>query len=181
MFPILQIQITPQNHTWSITHNYSWGRPKWIPSPGIPGHSPSQQWRCTAVRWAIRGSNLTCKNWWQDMNQLWEAEKIVKSVTNIHDATSPRNYYILLKLQRNYRLLNFFKPTRKQVDSWMGRASVPTWAVQNGWHFNQLLQFALNHSLSGPRAIILAFLLHLFQYFCKRDWDLAGVNVIRLV
>ena len=109
------------------------------------------------------------------------SEKIVKSLTNIHDATSLRNYYTLLKLQRNYRLLNYFKPIRKQVDSWMDRASAPTWAAQNGWLFNRLLQFALNDSLKGLWTIILAFLLHLFQYFCKRDWDLAGVNVIWLV
>lgn len=180
MFPILQWSKEPPKTTpeasFTITGD-SWGSPKWIPSPGIPEHS------ITAV--ALECSEMgppeaqthpasTDTGTWTSFERLLP-EKIVKSVTSIH-GTSLRNYHTLLKLPRPYRFLNLCTATRRQKSSWMGLASAPAWAVHKGQHL--MASACPEQPLTGPWTTVLHFLFHLFPYFCKRDWDLAAVNVI---
>lgn len=88
MFPILQPSKEPPQSTpeasLTITDD-SWGRPKWIPSPGTPEHSPPQQWPWSAVRWghqrlqlALQALTLGHEPAWRGfyLKRLWKVPPI---------------------------------------------------------------------------------------------------------
>lgn len=181
MFPILQWSKEPPKTTpeasLTITEN-SWGRPKWIPSPGIPEHSPSQQWPWSAVRWGHQrlkpalqaltlGHEPALRCFY--LKRLWK----VSPIHMVLQASGTITYCWSFQ-----ETTDFWTSSQPSESRWTAK-----WVQLQPLHElyrmggTWQLQFALSSSwmVHGQSY---SLLFPLFHYFCKRDRDLAGVNVI---